>query len=74
MVGFYFRDSGDVGIVHDDGITFGMAVAFVVAVNFGDENLFGFILSYGTGYYIGMGIFAVQVDFEIAFGKLVAVR
>lgn len=51
-----------------------MAVAFVVAVNFGDENLFGFILSYGAGYYIGMGIFTVQVDFKITFGKLVAVR
>ena len=73
MVSLDFRDSCYLCIVHNDSVTFCVAVAFVVAVYTGDKFLVGIILCYRTGNNMCRGFFAVKVDFELCDSLLCAV-
>ena len=71
-VGGELRRGDDVGVVHDDGVAFGVAVAGGVAVDAADKILHGAILGNAAADDVGAAILAVEVHFKIGLGDLVA--
>ena len=71
-VGGELRRGDDVGVVHDDGVAFGVAVAGGVAIDAADKILHGAILGNTAADNVGAAILAVEVHFKIRLGDLVA--
>ena len=70
------HDGGDglnLGIAHDDGVALHMAEAGGITHHAGVEDLLGIVLSHGTGDHAALGVHAVQHDFHITDGRLLAV-
>ena len=61
-------------LVHDDGITFGMTRAKVVAVDMRNEMLTGLVLGDRAGYDVCTTVLTIQIDLKIGLGVLLAVR
>ena len=60
MVRGDFRHGADVGPVHDDAVAFGVALAAVVAVDLGVEDLAGIVPGHGAGDDVGAGVVLSQ--------------
>ena len=72
MVGGQLGAGQHLGVVHDDGVTFGVARAGAVAVDAADELLHAGVLGHAAAHHIGGAAVAVQVHVEIRHRLLVA--
>ena len=71
MEGGYFGYGGDLGLVHDDGITLDVPAALGVAAHIQMEDLGGFVLRDGAGDDLGCGALLKKLDRDIGYGVLV---
>ena len=67
------RSCDDNTLVHDDGITLGMALASCIAGDVDDDILLGFALGNATAYDIADGTIAVEGNFDLSLCRLVEV-
>ena len=73
VVGFQGGHGEDAAVIHDDGVTFRVAVAGGVAGNAGVEFLVGIVPRHAAGNHVGVGPGPVQVHLVQADGGLTAV-
>ena len=65
-----FRFCHNAGVIHDNGVTGGMAGTLVVSIDHGGEYLNGIALGHGTGNDVGTAVHTVQIHAEIGLGTL----